>query len=150
MPKEFDFENLRMCLDNYSAENIFIRGVGSCGGGVKINKNLKDKVLDFEKNSSGLHVLIDSNEVFHFPLKHYFNGFSLAYERFDKNDVIIFSGRGIDPYDVNLPEPKKSLLRNSFDDCLVEINFNGRVDLEFHSWMDEPHWKYWKIIKPNN
>jgi hypothetical protein len=29
MPKELDFENLRLCLDNYSVENIFIR---DCGG----------------------------------------------------------------------------------------------------------------------
>tara|TARA_Y100000310_G_C20569554_1_gene757285 strand:+ start:412 stop:549 length:138 start_codon:yes stop_codon:yes gene_type:complete len=41
---------------------------------------------------------------------------------------------GIDPYDQNLPEPRKSTLRIVLDNHLMEIDFEGRIDLKFHSW----------------
>ena len=41
MPKKLDFKNLRLCLDNYSADFLYIRLVGSAGGTVKINEKLK-------------------------------------------------------------------------------------------------------------
>jgi hypothetical protein len=54
---------------------------------------------------------------------------------------------GIDPYDSNLPEPRKSTLRTVLDDHLMEIDFDGRIPLKFHSWWHKPHWKYWTIDK---
>lgn len=71
MPKKLDFENLRLCIDNYSANFLYIRLVGSAGGTVKVNKNLRDGGFDFRKNKSGLYLSVDSEEVFHFPLKDY-------------------------------------------------------------------------------
>lgn len=154
MPKKLDFKNLRLCLDNYSADFLYIRLVGSSGGTVKVNENLKGRTLDFRKDKSGLHLLIDSNEVFHFPLKDYEKGFSLAYERIEptKDGVgkMVMLSHGVDPYDPNLPEPKRSFLRTVLDDHLMEIFFQGRVNLKFHSWWVKPHWKYWTIDKPGN
>ncbi|MEA3514766.1 MAG: hypothetical protein U9R34_04780 [Nanoarchaeota archaeon] len=37
MPKELDFENLRLCLDNYQSDFLYIRLVGSMGGEVGID-----------------------------------------------------------------------------------------------------------------
>ena len=152
MPKELDFENLQLCLDNYQADSIFIRLVGSSGGTIKVNESLENRKLDFRKNKSGLYISIDSDEVFHFPLKDsaYHKGFSLAYERIkkvDKYTQMIMLGTGVDPYDPTLPEPKRSFLRNVFDYHLIEIFFKGRVDIEFHSWWKEPDWKYWTVKK---
>lgn len=149
MPKKLDFKNLRFCLDNYDAENLFIRLRGSAGGTVKVDENLESRALDFRKDKSGLYLLIDKGESFHFPLKSYQKGFSLAYERIEPTDDGI--GRriclstGEDPYDESLPEPQRSILRNVLDDHLVEISFIGRVNLKFHSWWEKPHWKYWTI-----
>ncbi|MFC1625373.1 hypothetical protein ACFL1O_00640 [Patescibacteria group bacterium] len=154
MPKELDFENLRLCIDNYTVDFLYIRLVGSAGGTVKVNENLKGKSLDFRKDKSGLYILIDSEKVFHFPLKHYYKGFSLAYERIkptkDGIGRMIVLSHGIDPYYSNLPEPKRSFLRNVWDEHLIEIFFEGRINLKFHSWYEEPHWKYWTIDKPNS
>lgn len=155
MPKKLDFKHLRLCLDNYQANHLFIRLKGSSGGTTKVNENLEGRTLDFCKNKSGLYFLIDSEEVFHFPLKDYDSeftkGFSLAYERIrpteDGIGRMVALGTGIDPYDTNLPEPRRSFLRNVLDDHLVEIFFNGRVHLKFHSWWKKPHWKYWEIVK---
>ena len=149
MPKKLDFENLRLCLDNYPAENIFIRLMGSFGGTVKVNEDLKGKTLDFKKKLSGLHMLIDSEEVFHFPLKDYYAGFAFSYERFEpyENGQEINLSYGIDPYDPNLPEPRNSVLRTIFDYHLMEISFEGRIDLKFHSWRSKPDLKYWMIDK---
>lgn len=154
IPKKLDFKNLRLCLDNYPADFLYIRLVGSMGGTVKINENLQGRTLDFRKEKSGLYMLIDSNEMFHFPLKDYEKGFSLAYERIEPTDDgigrIVMLSHGVDPYDPNLPEPKRSFLRTVLDGHLMEIFFEGRVNLKFHSWWYKPHWKYWTIDKPGN
>jgi len=154
MPKKLDFKNLRLCLDNYSPTFIYIRLVGSMGGTVKVNEKLEDKKLDFKKDKSGLYMLVDSNDVFHFPLKDYQKGFSLEYRRIEPTEdgigrMVILS-HGIDPYDPNLPEPQKSTLRSVLDDHLIEIDFEGRINLKFHSWWDKPYWKYLTIDKPEN
>ena len=154
IPKELDFENLRLCLDNYSPNFLYIRLVGSMGGAVNVNEKLENRTLDFKKNKSGLYMLIDSNEVFHFPLKDYQKGFSLAYERIEPTEDgigrMVMLSHGIDPYDPNLPEPRRSFLRNVLDHHLIEIFFKGRVNLKFHSWWNKPHWKYWAIDKPGS
>lgn len=152
MPKKLDWKNLRFCIDNYSANFLYIRLVGSAGGTVKVNESLKGKNLNFKKNKFGLYLLINSNEVFHFPLKDYQKGFFLAYERIEptKDGVgrMIMLSHGIDPYDPVLPEPKRSFLRIVLDRHLMEIFFEGRINLKFHSWWIKPHWKYWTIVKP--
>ena len=157
MPKKLDSKNLRLCLDNYPTDRIYIRDCGGHNpdgsfriqGLAKVNESLEGRSLDFRKDKSGLHILIDSKEVFHFPLKHYYKGFSLAYERVKPTEDgigrMVILGCGIDPYDSNLPEPKRSLLRNVLDSHLIEIFFKGRVNLKFHSWWKKPHWKYWTI-----
>ncbi len=154
MPKRLDFKNLRLCLDNYPADFLYVRLVGSMGGTVKVNENLEGRTLDFRKDKSGLYLLIDSKEKFHFPLKNYQKGFSLAYERIEptKNGIgrMVMLSYGIDPYDPNLPEPRRSFLRTALDDHLMEIFFKSRVNLKFHSWWIKPHWKYWTIDKPGN
>ncbi len=154
MPKRLDFKNLRLCLDNYPADFLYIRLVGSMGGTVKVNEKLEGKTLNFRKDKSGLYLFINSSEVFHFPLKDYQKGFSLAYERIEptENGVgrMVMLGTGIDPYDPNLPEPQRSFLRTVLDRHLMEIFFKGRVNLKFHSWWDKPYWKYWTIDKPGN
>ena len=86
MPKELDFENLKLCIDSYPADFLFIRLIGAAGGAVKVNENLEQRVLDFRKDTSGLYMLVDSHEVFHFPLKSYQKGFSLAYERIEPTE----------------------------------------------------------------
>jgi hypothetical protein len=148
MPKKLDSHNLRRCLNNYEADSIYIRLVGSMGGTVKVNESLKGKKLDFEKNSSGLHMMIDGKDVFHFPLKDYDKGFSLAYERFELvegGERMVLLGTGIDPYDPSLPEPRQTVLRHCLDDHLMEIFFTGRIPIKFHSWLEKPDWKYWTI-----
>lgn len=154
MPKKLDFKNMRLCLDNYPPDFLYIRLVGSKGGTDKVNEDLENRTLDFIKNRSGLYLLIDSVEVFHFPLKDYCKGFSLAYERIEPTEDgigrMVMLGTGIDPYDSNLPEPKRSFLGQVLDDHLLEIFFKGRINLRFHSWWQKPHWKYWTIDKPGN
>lgn len=155
MPKELDFENLRFCLDNYTSQNLYIRLVGSSGGTVKVNENLEDKTLDFKNDSSGLSILIDSNEVFRFPLKDYYKGFSLAYERFfpkrpdeDIERMYLHYGIADNPNDSTLPYPKRSFLRTVLDNHLMEIFFEGKIQLKEHSlWLQEPDIRYWTIDK---
>ena len=161
LPKELDFEHLRICLDSYQAEQLFIRDCGGYDQGkfrahgiVKVNETLEGRTLGFHKNESGLYLLLDAKEIFHFPLKGYHDentkGFSVAYERIENIDGCekqIMLGRGINPYDMQLPEPRKSILRHGLDYHLLEITFKGRINLKFHSWWKKPYWKYWKLVK---
>lgn len=157
MPKRLDFKNLRLCLDNYPADFLYIRDCGGVRedgkyhsqGRTKVNEKLEGRILDFKKDKSGLYILVDAVEVFHFPLKSYHKGFSLAYERIKPTDdgigrMVVLS-TGIDPYDPELPEPRRSFLRQVLDDHLLEIFFKGRINLKFHSWWEKPHWKYWCV-----
>ena len=153
---ELYLENLRNCLDWYDASSIYIRDCGgiredgkySNYGLTKVKDDLEGKTLDFQKDDSGLHIIIDSDKVFHFPLKNYNKGFSLAYDRIEKTGKMIILSHGVDPYDENLPEPRESFLRTVFDNHLMEISFSGRINLKFHSWWHKPHFKYWMIDKP--
>ncbi|MFC1755155.1 hypothetical protein ACFL96_17465, partial [Thermoproteota archaeon] len=95
------------------------------------------------------YALVDDEEVFHFPLKNYQKGFSLAYERIrpteDGIGRMVYLSMGVDPYDPELPEPNRSILRTVLDEHLMEITFPGRIPLKFHSWWIEPHWKHWCV-----
>lgn len=154
MPKKLDFKNLRICLDNYNVESLFIRDCGGiredgkfdCAGRKKILEQLEGKNLDFRKDDSGLYMLINSKEIFHFPLKHYYKGFSLAYERIYEDGRYVVLSTGIDPEDPSLPKVTKSILRTVLDDHLMEIDFEGKISLKFHSWWDKST-PYWQIDK---
>ncbi|MEK6969200.1 MAG: hypothetical protein AABW48_02115 [Nanoarchaeota archaeon] len=162
LPKRLDFKNLRLCLANYPLDSLYIRDCGGWNpdgsyraqGLTKIDENLEGKSLNFKKNKSGLHLLIDDINMFNFPLKDYDKGFSLAYERIEPTEDgigrMVYLSTGIDPYDQNLPEPNRSFLRNIFDNHLIEIYFKKRVHLKFHSWWEKPHWKYFTVVKPEN
>lgn len=152
MPRELDFENLRFALDSYTPDNLFIRNVGSYGGNVLVNESLVGKSLDFKKRKLDFSFFVDSEKIFTFPLQEYYKyrpkGFSLAYERDDEEGRMVFLNELIDPYDSRFLEPHHSVLRQIFDNKLLEISFPGRVHLKFHSWLEEPIWKYWAIDKP--
>jgi hypothetical protein len=155
MPKRLDARNLRKCLRNYKANSIFIRTTGSAdsiAGTTKVTEPLRGRKLDFTMGKSGLSIFIDEKPIFHFPLKIYDKGFSLEYERVGPTDggvgrMVLDPDDG-DPHDPSLPEPKRSILRTVLDDHLMEIAFEGRVHLRFHSWWMKPHWKYWVVEKP--
>ncbi len=151
MPKSLDSQNLRMCLRGYLADSLYIRLVGSMGGTTKVSEKLDGKKLEFKKNKFGLTFLINEREVFHTPLADYQKGFSLAYERIVPTDDgvgrMMMLSTGVDPYDPSLPEPTRSFLRTVLDHHLIEIGFQGRVHLKFHSWWIEPHWKFWVVEK---
>jgi len=119
MLKKQDPRNLRLCIKEYSPNFIFIREIFSIGGKIKVCESLVDKTLSFKKTKAGLSMQIDGKVVFHFPLKDYHKGFSLAYERIEPTDDgvgrMVMLGTGVDPYDPNLPEPRKSRLRTVLD-----------------------------------
>ena len=158
MPKELDFGNLRKCIDNFEADRLFIRLIGAKTIGktkeeveaVKVVENLEGRKLDFKKNENNLYMLVDGEKKFHFSLKNYQKGFSLAYERIipteDRIGRMVILQTGINPDDPDLPEPRRSFLRNVLDDHLIEIFFKGRIPLKFHSWWSKDKtWKYWTV-----
>jgi len=154
IPKELDLETLRYCLDNFELDSIFIRLVGCLGGDTKVNEKLEGRTLDFRKDSSGLHWLIDGEKVFYSPLEDVGTregqGFTVFYERFYDDGVQVMLSAGFNPNATNLPEPKRSFLRHVIDEHFIEIRFKGKIPLEFHSWLQEPHFAYWIVKKEDS
>lgn len=160
MPKELDLKNLRYCIDMYHPTYLFIRDCGgfredgtySAQGRMKVSEDLIGRDLDYRKDGSGLTMLIDSEEVFRFPLEDYPKGFSVAYERIEQTEDgigrMVMLSHGTDPYDPTLPKPTRSILRTVLDDHLMEIEFDGRINLRPHSWLKKPDWKYWTVDTP--
>ena len=160
LSKGLDFENLRLCIDNHTPEKLHIRKYHEIEqdrnhyfrGMEKVNENLNNKKFDFKKDDNGLHMLVNSEEIFHFPLKIRNTNFSLGYERIEQIEkgmwrkVILKTG--IDPYDQRFPEPKSSFLRSVIYDHLMEIFFKGRINLKFHS-LDKDNNKYRTINTKN-
>ncbi len=144
-------------MDNYKPVFLCISDCGgvrengkySVAGRAIVSEDLSDKTLDFKKDKSGLSILLNSEEVFKFPLDYYEKGFSIAYERIEQTKdgigrrVILFEK--VDPYEPDLPEPSRSIFRNKLDSNLIEIAFEGRIHLKFHSWFEKPNSKYWTV-----
>jgi len=145
MPKHLDFKNLRKCIDNYVADEIYIRLVGSMGGTTKLEENLKNKKLDFKKDKSGLYILINKEEKFHFPLENYYKGFSLAYERFEKDGRVVMLSTNLNPNDSSLPEPSRSFLRTVMDNHLMEIYFKGKIPIKPYNGKPKETYQQWMI-----
>ena len=158
LPKKLDWKNLRMCVDNYKLDSLFIRDIGSHGGKIHVNRSLEDCSLDFIVDKIGLHLFVDTPDlskdyenIFNFSsdeIQNRQNGFSLAYHRVRKDNTLVILGSGEDPYDPKLPEPDLSFLRGAWDYKLFELYFKGRIDLKFHSWCQKPYTKYWAVTKP--
>ena len=70
LPKESDFENLRLCLDNYPTEKIYIRDRGGYNpdgsyrtqGLTKVSESLEGKSLDFRKDKSVVRSLMPDSK----------------------------------------------------------------------------------------
>jgi len=153
VPKRLTLSNLMKCLRMYEVDYLFIRLMGSKGGTIKANMTLKGKALSIHHNKSTICFLVDNNEVCKLPFKEFLkdtgdrDGMQVAYERFNQNGNMVFLSHGTNPYDPNLLEPHRSILRLAIDWHLVEIYFKGRVHLKFHSWMIEPHFGLWTIVR---
>ena len=153
MPKHLDFKNLRKCIDEYVADEIYIRDCGGyredgsyrTNGMQKVNKKLKNKEFDFRKDKNGLHILINEKEIFHFTLKDHCKGFSLAYERFNKEGIETILATGLNPNDANLPNPTRSFLRTVMEDHLMEIYFKGKILLKPYNGKLKETYQQWTI-----
>lgn len=147
-------------LENYKAKRIFIRLVGSKiskyrGKKPEIDEDLESKTLSIKQTEEGLSILIDGSEVFMFeqeerldsPGEYWGKNFSVGYERDpdEKTGVIPRLPTGINPDDPNLPPVNTSSFRCTNKDYLLEIFFEGKIPLKFHSWFEKPHWKYWCV-----
>jgi len=138
------FDDLKYCLENSPVARIYIRGVGSRGGGVEVDEQLEDKVLDIEQVDEGISILIDGKQVFLYEQdEEWGKDFAVAYERVGDDGVMIFLPRGYNPNDPNLPEPRKSKFHGANNDFYMEIYFKGRIPLEFNS--GELGSEYWCI-----
>ena len=133
-----DEKNIKKILDNYSPFSLFIRdcggirenGIYSPYGLHKVNLNLtQENKLDLHFNKKSIDIYVDADFIFSLETKGgYYNGFSVGYERTDKDGIMFFAPYPHDnPNNDCLPVVKKSVLRNVIDSHLIEISFKEKI-----------------------
>lgn len=140
--KEKDFDNLKFALENYELMSLFIRPCLT-GDHTKeaINLILKNEEFEFVKKKD-LTFLVNEKPIINFPLREYRDGFMIEY----LNEKMIPAWTEIyHPMDPGLPKVHSTLLRNGLDGLLVEIQFKGKIGLEFDGYfgthIDDGYWK---------
>lgn len=149
-PKLF-YDNIQKALKNFEPEHLFIRKVGSMGGKIIINKNLKIKKMDIEKTKDGLWIIIDDKKIFFWELAETIKTikgwpkiqkFAIAY--FKRGQIPLSTG--IDPNDKTLPLVEESVLRAANKYYFLEITFNGKIPLKICALKNEERdWDLWEI-----
>ena len=105
LPRRSFLKNIRKALKHVKPEAIFIRFVGSRGGGVMVNEDLTNKTLSLFRAKDGLKILIDGKEGF----------FHYAHSSYP-NPQEPYTG----PEDPALPPVRKSILRSVNREYLIE------------------------------
>jgi hypothetical protein len=144
MKKEKDFYHLDYALKNYDLMGLYIR---PCFTNKKSKTEIYEKLTNKEfsftqiKNSE-LTFFINNKPIIKFPLKWYNGGFLVEHlnERGSPAWNELYH-----PMDPGLPEVNSTLLRNDLDHMLVEIQFKGKIGLEYDGVMNSLD-HYWKII----
>lgn len=141
MHRKDDSKNLHHCIDNYECIEVFIRRVGSYGGEVKLTKKMNRNKLEVKYEKGLIKVIIDGNLGFScIDADDSFKGFSIEY----RNE------HGMPYWDMKHPsddqEVYQSVLRNIWDNHLVEISFKGKIPLEEDGEFYK-NWTKWRIRK---
>ncbi|MCR4327485.1 MAG: hypothetical protein NUV46_02800 [Nanoarchaeota archaeon] len=150
MRKEKDFENLKNSIDLYDSLLFHVSPSGrfSKNKEIVINESLEGKKLDFYFDN-GI-IFLSDKKIIYLPLVSYDSGFKMEY-RTDKNMRIY--PYNLHPNDPDMPEVKRSVLRNVIDGLLIEISFKGKIILEYD---DHPKnlknlmTNFWKVSKKFN
>lgn len=146
-------KTIQTALKYFPLENLFIRRVGSQGGGVVINKNLKNTKPAIKYSKNSFKFIIDGKEAFLFEFKKsttddyvYGKKWSIAYERIWRikeagrkrfGERLNFASTGYpylgsiyeSPDDPRLPEPKKTTLRCANSTHFAVITFKGKIPI---------------------
>lgn len=126
---------------------IFIRRVGSQGGGTIVNAALCRKTLRVESGINKLSIFIDGVKRFEFLQSHpqdkfqWGRRFSIAYER----ESFVYARTGFEnPYESALPEIERSILRSVNRGYLLEVTFDDTIPVEkTQPW--HPPIFYWRV-----
>lgn len=154
------FENIKSALKHFKAEWVYIRFVGSHGGGVVVSENLKNKKLVLRRRKTGLDIIIDGKKVFFYETTisktNLISGerWAVAYERIDRKGRMHYAHCGYpnyyEPYtgpdDSRLPEAKRTIFRSANGTYLIEITFSGKIPIKKIGLVPGyKDWHYWEL-----
>ena len=143
IPASRYLKNIQKALKRYRAKWIYIRFVGSQGGGVVVSENMKGKKLAVSRSKNGLDIKIDGGKVFFWEITTsgkivFGNRWSIAYERFDKDGCAHYAHTSYpNPYasytgpdDPDLPKVQNTIFRSCNRNYLIEVTFAGKVPIK--------------------
>lgn len=140
---------------------MYICLVGSAGGTVKVNEDIRQKNLTLKQTRKGLRIIIDGRERFLFEMwsvkKDNLSGkrWAVAFFRTNKKGVVHYAHTGypnsMEPYtgpdDPKLPKVKQTIFRTVNHDHLIEITFSGKIPIHRLNKLvgKIPGWYYWDL-----
>jgi len=133
------FSSLQNAFSHADPVRFFVRFMGSRGGQIVLDENIKGKKLKVKKNGTALIFLLD--DVVFYEYKKIFTdnnkSWSIAYRRLIDGQLFLprtglpnpYDGDYTGPDDPRLPEPYEIMLRSSNSEHLVEIYFDKRIPI---------------------
>ena len=164
LPPNRYFPALCTALEYFTAQNVFVRLVGSRGGTVKVNEDVRTRILSVKQYRRGLRILIDGQEVFLFEITSAKKDGRLSgkcwavyFLRIDRNGRMHNVSTGYPnsqepkitgPDDRRLPRIRQTTFRTVNHDHLIEISFDGKIPLyrtDRMIYLGGPRWYYWDL-----
>lgn len=141
--------DLIYCVNEFEPKRLLIREVGSMGGKIEVNEELKGRVLGIKRLNTGLAISLDKVHVFLYEQdSNWGNKFAISYGRApdSRTGIVPVLSTGINPDDSSLPEVLVSTIRGGNYRHLLELDFKGKIPLKFYSWFDKKAgWKNWCV-----
>ncbi len=168
LPPNRYYQALCDALECFKAENVFIRLLGSHGGGVKVNEDLRQERLNksffVKQYRRGLKIFIDGQEKFLFETTSVKKDDRLSgkcwvihFVRIDRDGRMHNASTGYPnpqephitgPDDRRLPKARQTIFRTANHDHLIEITFAGKIPICRTDRMvipGDPSWYYWDL-----
>ncbi len=163
IPPRQHFQTIKKILKHFQPTYIFIRFVGSAGGGVVFDDDLSGKKLEFQKVTGGYNILINGDQKFYWETekmirgkKFYHKKWAIAYERSDEVGKEHFAPGGYPipgypytgPDDKRLPPVRKTMLRTANMQFYMHIRFSGKIPIKRcneNPQAQDRAWHWWMV-----
>ena len=146
-------DDLKYCLETFPSKRFLVEQIKGLYREKVLEDDLVGKNFGVDFTKEGLSFLLEGKPFFDFYQSgedrdfRSDNVFSVKYKRdLDENGLMVCLSHGTNPNDEKLPNVLSSSILMYNQDYLLSIDFEGKIPLVFHSYLDEDkYWKYWAI-----
>jgi hypothetical protein len=131
------FSSLKHALSHADPVWFFVRFMGSRGGKIVIDEDIKNRKLKIKKQNTTLIFLLDNTIFYEYKKSDGNESWSIQYQRLIEGHLFLprtglpnpWDGDYTGPNDPRLPEPHETKLRSCNGEHLIEIGFNKKIPI---------------------